>query len=39
MLRENNFAGQTVTLSSTLYQTQTNPEARRLYRLMEESRE
>ena len=38
-LRENIFAGHTVTLSSPLYQSLTNPVARRLYRLMEVSRE
>ena len=39
LLRENIFAGHTVTLSSPLYQSLTNPVARRLYRLMEVSRE
>ncbi|MGI9043143.1 MAG: replication initiator protein A [Gemmatimonadaceae bacterium] len=39
LLRENIFAGHTVTLSSLLYQSLTNPVARRLYRLMEVSRE
>jgi len=39
VLRANIFAGHTVTLSSPLYQSLTNPVARRLYRLMEVSRE
>ncbi len=39
MLRENIAAGCTVTLSSVLYQSLTNPVARRLYRLLEVARE
>lgn len=39
MLRENIAAGRTVTLSSILYQSLTNPVARRLYRLLEVARE
>jgi plasmid replication initiation protein len=39
MLRENIAAGCTVTLSSILYQSLTNPVARRLYRLLEVARE
>jgi plasmid replication initiation protein len=39
MLRDNIAAGCTVTLSSILYQSLTNPVARRLYRLLEVARE
>lgn len=39
LLRENIAAGHTVTLSSPLYQSLTNPVARRLYRLLEVARE
>lgn len=39
LLRENIAAGYTVTLSSPLYQSLTNPVARRLYRLLEVARE
>ncbi len=39
LLRENIAAGFTVTLSSILYQSLSNPVARRLYRLMEVARE
>jgi plasmid replication initiation protein len=39
LIRENVTAGHTVTLSSPLYQSLTNPVARRLYRLLEVARE
>jgi plasmid replication initiation protein len=39
LIRENIAAGHTVTLSSPLYQSLTNPVARRLYRLLEVARE
>jgi plasmid replication initiation protein len=39
LIRENIAAGHTVTLSSLLYQSLTNPVARRLYRLLEVARE
>jgi plasmid replication initiation protein len=39
LIRENIAAGCTITLSSTLYQSLTNPVARRLYRLLEVARE
>ena len=39
LIRENIAAGFTVTLSSLLYQSLSNPVARRLYRLMEVARE
>lgn len=39
LIRENIAAGLTVTLSSSLYQTLSNPVARRLYRLIEVARE
>lgn len=39
LLRENIAAGCTITLSSPLYQSLTNPVARRLYRLLEVARE
>ena len=39
VIRENIAAGCTVTLSSPLYQSLTNPVARRLYRLLEVARE
>jgi plasmid replication initiation protein len=39
LLRENIAAGLTVTLSSPVYQSLTNPVARRLYRLIEVARE
>lgn len=38
LLRENIAAGRTVSLSSALYQSLTNPVARRLYRLLEVAR-
>ena len=39
LIRENIAAGCTITLSSTIYQSLTNPVARRLYRLLEVARE
>ena len=39
LIRENIAAGHTATLSSPLYQSLTNPVARRLYRLLEVARE
>jgi plasmid replication initiation protein len=39
LIRENIAAGHTITLLSPLYQSLTNPVARRLYRLMEVARE
>jgi plasmid replication initiation protein len=39
LIRENIAAGHTVTLSSPVYQSLTNPVARRLYRLLEVARE
>ncbi len=39
LIRENITSGHTVTLSSPLYQSLTNPVARRLYRLLEVARE